>query len=194
MDRIRNEKTVKVLLVGFLIVLMIGVLLIFGYSQFKDYGGPINNSNCDIKLVKDIVRGTSMEPIIKNGQEIAVAEGYYNCNSVKRGDVVIYSYSTNREPLIKRVAGIEGDRISLQNKNGEFLILINGAVATNMVGKTYELPPNKTKMLQLYIKDYKGIIPKNSILLMGNEIDGSFDSTSIGLVDVSGLVGKVVEY
>jgi type IV secretory pathway protease TraF len=46
-------------------------------------------------------------------------------------------------------------------------------------------------MLSLYEKDYKGVIPENAYLLLGNLIFGSLDSTHFGLIDKSGIVAKV---
>ena len=47
-------------------------------------------------------------------------------------------------------------------------------------------------MLALYIKNYKGIIPARSYLILGNLPEGSVDSTRFGLIDQSALIGKVV--
>jgi len=38
---------------------------------------------------------------------------------------------------------------------------------------------------------YKGVIPENTYLLLGNRVSGSVDSTTFGLVDKSGIVAKV---
>jgi len=46
-------------------------------------------------------------------------------------------------------------------------------------------------MLSLYERDYKGVIPENAYLLLGNRASGSVDSTTFGLVDKSGIVAKV---
>jgi type IV secretory pathway protease TraF len=46
-------------------------------------------------------------------------------------------------------------------------------------------------MLSLYEKDYKGVIPKNAYLLLGNRISGSVDSTTFGLVEKSDIIAKV---
>jgi type IV secretory pathway protease TraF len=46
-------------------------------------------------------------------------------------------------------------------------------------------------MLSLYERDYKGIIPENAYLLLGNNISNSIDSTVFGLVDKSGIIAKV---
>jgi type IV secretory pathway protease TraF len=45
-------------------------------------------------------------------------------------------------------------------------------------------------MLSLYEKDYKGIIPQNTYLILGDQPSGSVDSSVFGLVDKSDILGK----
>jgi len=48
-------------------------------------------------------------------------------------------------------------------------------------------------MLSLYERDYKGVIPKNAYLILGNLVEGSLDSSRFGLVGKSDFLGKVVK-
>lgn len=50
----------------------------------------------------------------------------------------------------------------------------------------------KDKLLQLYENSFKGIIPENTYIILGNQPEGTLDSTRFGLVDKSGIIGKVV--
>ena len=47
-------------------------------------------------------------------------------------------------------------------------------------------------MISLYIKDYKGIIPPDTYLILGDNPFGTYDSTRFGLIDKSNIVGKVL--
>jgi len=46
-------------------------------------------------------------------------------------------------------------------------------------------------MLSLYEKDYHGVIPENTYLLLGEVTSGSLDSTRFGLIDKSSVLGKI---
>jgi len=110
----------------------------------------LTNTPCSTEIISDIVRGSSMEPFIKNGQVIQVAKGYYNCHDIKRDDVVIYNYSDGKEPLIKMVKGIEGDTITLQAiSENEAHLIINGQLVKNHENKEYVINAKGQKMLSL---------------------------------------------
>ncbi|MFA5442008.1 MAG: S26 family signal peptidase [Candidatus Paceibacterota bacterium] len=70
-------------------------------------------------------------------------------------------------------------------------MIVNNKIVKNSEGKPYLISGNAYKMLSLYEKDYKGVIPENAYLLLGNLIFGSLDSTHFGLIDKSGIVAKV---
>jgi hypothetical protein len=47
------------------------------------------------------------------------------------------------------------------------------------------------RLLSLYEKDYKGIIPEDAYLILGNLPQGSLDSSHFGLVGKKDILGKV---
>ncbi|MEK7212166.1 MAG: S26 family signal peptidase [Patescibacteria group bacterium] len=61
------------------------------------------------------------------------------------------------------------------------------------LGKPYLVGDSSYRMLSLYINDYKGQIPVNAYLLLGDNPGGSYDSTAFGLVGRSDILGKVIE-
>jgi signal peptidase I len=72
------------------------------------------------------VQGTSMEPLLSDGDRIVVNKLVYRLGSIERGDVVVFWYP--RDPavsFIKRVVGIPGDRVEIRegrvHVNGEAL-------------------------------------------------------------------------
>ena len=147
--------------------------------------------NCLIKHRKMIVRGSSLNPFIKPGQGIEALFGYYKCHKIKRGDVVLFDYAGDKNFIIKIVKGIPGDKFELRKSDGGWNIIINDNIIKNSENKPYLILGNAYKMLSLYEKDYKGIIPEDAYLLLGNRISGSIDSTAFGLVNKSGIVAKV---
>ena len=138
------------------------------------------------------VNGNSMGGLLEDGDEIAASVGYYNCHSVARNDIVLFDYAGNPNPVLKIVRGIEGDSLSLLPAEGGWSILVNGVVLANSQGQPYIIGQQGHEMLSLYISDYNGIIPGNACLLLGNLPGETMDSTRFGLVDISGLIGKVL--
>ncbi len=152
-------------------------------SSDKEYKEIVNDS-CITSFSKYEVRGSSLSGLIEPGSCILVAEGYYNCNDVKRGEVVAYNYRGNNNLIIKIVKAIPGDSFSLNNSR----ILVNGEILRNTEGKEYII--RDTRMLSLYTKDYP-IIPEDTFLILGNLASGSLDSSRFGLISKQDIRGRV---
>jgi len=182
-----NQKKVFVFI---LILCSAGFFLIHNNSK-TTLNNQIQNTTCIIKTQENTVRGTSLTGLIENGQTVKILYGYYNCNEIKRNDIVIYNYTGNKNPLIKIIKALPGDKFSLEKTSEGWNILINDEIAKNFNNQYYVLSESGYKMLSLYEKDYKGIIPQNTYLILGNLADGSLDSTKFGLVDKSDIIGKV---
>ncbi len=168
---------------------------VFSYQQIKKIPkNQNNNQQCEINIEKRIVRGSSLEPLIKNGQEIKILLNYYQCNQIKRNDIVLYSYAGNSAPLIKIVKGIPGDSFRIiETGKGGWYILINGEILRNFENKPYLISDRrKFNLLRIYEKSYQGKIPEGAYLLLGNLIYGSLDSTQFGFVEKKDIIGKVV--
>jgi len=147
--------------------------------------------DCSIKTQEMTVRGSSLDPLIKPEQTIKALFGYYDCYEVKRGDIVLFDYAGNKNPVIKIVNGISGDKFELRKSDGGWNIIVNNEIIRNSEDKLYLISGNAYKMLSLYERDYKGVIPENAYLLLGNNTSGSVDSTTFGLIDKSGIIAKV---
>ena len=158
---------------------------------------------CQVETREVIVRGGSLQGFIEDGQTVKVLFGYYNCHKIEREDVVLYDFAGRPEPVIKIVKGIEGDSFHLGKTDGGWPasnasrsdagwhILINNEIVKNAQGEPYLIGEAGYRMLSLYEKDYKGRIPGNAYLLLGNLTGGSLDSTMFGLIDKSDILGKV---
>lgn len=155
--------------------------------------GPLDSS-CSVETEERIVRGHSLDPVVNEGQTVRVLQNYYACHPVERGDIIAYRYATNSAPLIKVVKAVEGDVFSLQsNPKGQgWHLLINNEVARNSEGIPYTIDEHGYQMLMLYVRSYQGRIPARACLLLGNQPDGSLDSTHFGLVSQDDLIGKVM--
>ncbi len=105
--------------------------------------------------------------------------------------MIIYSYAGNPDPIIKIVKGLPGDKFLLQKTGNGWNIIINDETIKNSQNQPYALDASGYRMLSLYERDYKGIIPADAYLLLGNLASGSLDSSRFGLVGKQDILGKV---
>lgn len=148
---------------------------------------------CSITYKTETVNGASLTGFIEHGDTVRVAFGYYECGAVKRGDVVIYEDAGDVNPLIKIVQGVAGDTFMLALTEGGAKIFINGVVLKTTTGHVYRISEGAYRLLSLYERDYKGVIPRDAVFILGNLPRGSRDSTQFGFVGVGSLLGKVVD-
>jgi len=188
-----------------ILIVLLGVLIFLNLDRFsflkKQFQIFSQNQNVDIinleindcliKTEEMIVRGSSLDPLIKSDQTIKALFGYYDCNKIKREDIVLFDYAGNKNSVIKIVKGISGDKFELRQLDGGWNIIVNNKIVKNSENKPYLISGNAYKMLSLYEKDYKGVIPEDAYLLLGDRISGSVDSTTFGLIDKSGIIAKV---
>ena len=65
------------------------------------------------------VDGFSMIPTLKDGEFVLVSKVNYRFGDVERGDIIVFHFPMDPEQeLIKRVIGLPGDMISVQNGTG----------------------------------------------------------------------------
>ena len=128
------------------------------------------------------VRGTSMIPLYHDGDVIRYSQGYYSCYDVKRNDIIIYAFP--QIDIIKRVVWIPWDTWKYIAGS----IFINGKLLTNTEWKPYNI---FSKMLELYAHSYSKI-PKDTYLILGNQISGTLDSSRFGLISKRDIIGKVI--
>jgi signal peptidase I len=175
------------------IVAAVGIWIILFLGARQDVLSGLAREHCSIQAEERIVRGNSLSGLIENGETVTVFFGYYQCNKIKRGDLVLYSYAGNETPLIKIVKGVPGDSFKLEQiEQKAWHILINDKVVRNSAGIPYLIFGSRYEMLALYEKDFKGKIPEGAYLLLGNITSGAVDSTRFGFVSQGGILGKAV--
>lgn len=197
------NKIKKTTLFILVILLIIGLVFLALITILKNQKSPtlpitasstsknkiVSTPDCPIETAEEEVRGTSMEPLIKNGDMVIVYKGYEKCNEFKKGDLVIYKFAGHDTPLIKMVRAVSGDKFELkENEQKNWNIYINNEILKNSQNQAYELNENTYKMLKNYATDYP-TIPTDTYLILGEETGGSIDSTKFGLVGKSGIIG-----
>lgn len=131
----------------------------------------------DAVIARVRVENISMEPTLMPGEFLLVNKLAYKFSEVGRGDVVVFHYPQNpREDYIKRVIGIPGDVISVQNGK----VTINGQ------------PLNEPYIAAA--PQYTGTwtVPAGNIFVLGDNRNQSSDSHSWGYVPYSNIVGKAL--
>lgn len=121
----------------------------------------------------------SMVPTLKVSDLLLVNKAIYDFTDPVRGDIVVFHTDTSLEgktpPLIKRVVGLEHDKIEVQD----------GRLLVNDV----EVEENFTNGP---IDDNFGpvVVPDNNIFVMGDNRNNSRDSRYIGPIKVERLIGR----
>ena len=150
-ELIQNEKTLLSVLTPYVIAIVLSSFMSFLImSKFH----PV------------IVEGNSMSPTYHNG-DILTCETDFTVDSIKRGDIVIFT--KNRKTYIKRVIGLPGENIFIFNGN----IYIN-----NVILKDYNFGHiNFGGVATLPLE-----IEKDHFFCIGDNRNSSNDSRDIGTV------------
>ena len=122
-----------------------------------------------------------MEPLLSNGQKVLVDMNYYSNHSISRGDIVLVKFKTIDQPYIKRVAAIPGDIVEFgieDNNSGRVVLVYPGCKEGCILSRQLEARNNT--------------VPISTVILLGDNTKGSFDSVEFGLVSIENIIGKVL--
>lgn len=126
------------------------------------------------------VKGSSMENTLLQGDYMAVEKLSYIFKPMKRGDVVICYYPNNNDyTCVKRIIGLEGDTITIENG----FVSVNGVqlredyVTTGLTSR----------------HDGTYIVEQGCVFVMGDNRLVSRDSTDgmVGSIPVARVIGRV---
>lgn len=123
------------------------------------------------------VDGYSMRPTLEDGEFVLVSKVSYFWGDVTRGDIVVFHFPLNpEEELIKRVIGLPGDRVLVEN----------GQLYVN------DQAVNEPYIAQSPLYSGEWLVEENHLFVLGDNRNNSNDSKDWGLLPMDKLVGKAV--
>jgi signal peptidase I len=130
-----------------------------------------------------IVSGTSMDPVIKNGQYLIIDEVTYHLHGPERGDVVVFKAPP--EPTkyyIKRIIGLPGETVKLNN--GKITIINTAHPDGFTLSETY----------LTHTSEDSGtfVVQPNTYFVMGDNRTGSYDSRAWGNLPIANIRGRAL--
>jgi signal peptidase I len=126
------------------------------------------------------VNGESMLPTLNHGERLLVDKLSYRFVEPARGDIVVFKYPANpSEQFIKRIIGVPGDVVSIENG----IVYVNGQA----LDEDYISGPARIGFRQQ-------VVPPGTYFVLGDNRNNSEDSRfrSVGFVPKENLVGKAV--
>jgi len=124
-----------------------------------------------------VVESVSMQPNLFEGELVVVNKLAFRWSLPERGDIVVFPYPLDPEThYIKRIVGLPGDHVSVQNAD----IVVNGV----LLNEPYiAADPN-------YSGEWD--INDGEVFVLGDNRNNSNDSHNWGSVRITDLVGKAV--
>lgn len=125
-----------------------------------------------------VVEGHSMQPTLQNQERLMVNKFIYRLKEPTYGDVVVFSYSPDRD-FIKRVVATGGDTVKINNQ----VLHVNG--------EKYE----EDYLFDHYMPDYGPVtVPEDHVFVLGDNRNNSMDSreSSVGHIPLERIKGKAM--
>jgi signal peptidase I len=135
------------------------------------------------------VQRESMEHTLDPSQYVLVDKLTPRFDTYKRGDIVVFNppqswVDINGEPYIKRVIGIGGDTIHIQDG----AVFVNG---TKLIEPyVFKEDDGSTQLTEPTGPADTWLIPQGQLFLMGDHRGNSSDSREGGPVDVTAVIGR----
>jgi len=130
------------------------------------------------------IKGASMEPTFYNGNYIFTSKITYKIRQPRRGDVVVFHSPKNHDiEFIKRVIGLSGDTILIENNE----VYINGVlIPEKYISAKTTLVPGSFAQEGVPIQ-----VPNGQLFVMGDNRPRSSDSREFGTISKDTIVGQV---
>lgn len=132
-----------------------------------------------------IVYGYSMEPTLKEGDNLLVEKISPRLRKFEYGDIVLIDVERphgEKKTIIKRIIALENDTVEIRDGK----VYVNGEIITEPYIKgnyTLERNPEYSKM----------VVPEGKVYVLGDNREAFItDSRTLGAIDVDRIIGKAV--
>lgn len=137
-----------------------------------------------------IVDGPSMQPTLHDRDQMIVNKMKYRISEPKRFDIVVFHASVQKD-FIKRVIGLPGEHVQVKDNT----LYINGQEVKEpfLEEQKEQMKPYQTLTNDFKLEDLPGnyrVIPKDHVLVLGDNRENSTDSRMFGVVSMDQIVGK----
>lgn len=123
------------------------------------------------------VDGFSMRPTLEDGEFVLVNKMSYRFGEFSRGDIIVFHFPVNpAEDLVKRVIGLPGDHVLVQNNQ----VFVNGQLL------------NEPYIAQSPLYSGEWTIADGNLFVLGDNRNNSNDSKDWGLLPEDKVVGKAI--
>lgn len=122
----------------------------------------------------------SMVPALEVGDRLIIEKISHKVNGIQRGDIIVFKappQNGGKDDMIKRVVGLPGEKITIK----EGRVFINGSAIDEPYVR--QIPFNES---------YEYTVPMDSVFVMGDNRNNSYDSRYWGPVPLSLVIGKTL--
>lgn len=126
------------------------------------------------------VRGQSMEPTFYERDYLIIDELSYRFREPKRGEVVVFKAPNGTDYYLKRVVGLPGERIKIENNK---VVIYN---EENLQGMVLD----ETYLDDQTLGNVMESLGPGEYFLLGDNRDASYDSRRFGAISKNTLVGR----
>lgn len=178
---------IKIILKRFNFIL-IAILLITFTAVVSIY--IINPYNIDSTSIRPRILGydlyripsKSMQPLLIPGDYVLVSNIAYTSKKPERNDVMVFygnsaTQSKGKTPYIKRIVGIQGDRIKIESGK----VIVNNMIIDGSYIKTENNSRDYSRRMS------ELLIPQGKVFVLG---DNSNDSRAYGAISTTAIIGK----
>lgn len=120
------------------------------------------------------IDGNSMNPTLLNGEYLIISNVAYILDEPERGDIIVFRHPRSDLNLIKRVIGLPGDTVEIQNG----LVSVNGVA----LDEPYIAAP------PTYSSSW--VVPEGQYFVLGDNRNNSSDSHAWGFLPIDNILGK----